>query len=274
MESTPCSISRWSPAAEPRCSQADSCSPSLAKCEPVNLSTVPADYQFRSGKDAQGIPPKLVLPGWDFVSRAGPLIGRECETLSRIDVAKGWLVSWRFAALAYRRRRARAGIWYFDHGVVFAFARMFLVAWDQQNPTVVTVGIFSKSGDLSSVVDVVRFRNCYVRAGKNQGLQVDNGTSVLHQEPTVNRPTISRIAHDLLARIDCISCTAGITSQDPRSVITPFFQRKPCRATIPGYKVARPTTSPASLTHLADELSPPKVPRSVSTPRVQKKAWK
>src|ERR1035438_10492628 len=60
----------------------------------------------------------------------------------------------------------------------------------------------------------------------------------------------------------------------PRSVITPFFQRNPSRLFEPGYNSARPTTSPASLIHLADELSPPKVPRSLSTPRSHRKAWK
>ena len=62
---------------------------------------------------------------------------------------------------------------------------MVLVARDQQDGTLVTVGVRSKPGNLSSVVDVVRFRYCHVRARKNQGLQVDDGTSVLPQEPTV-----------------------------------------------------------------------------------------
>src|SRR5664280_1786755 len=53
-------------------------------------------------------------------------------------------------------------------------------------------------------------------------------------------------------------------ARTPRSIITPFFHRKPWRVVKPGYNSARPTTSPASLIHLADDLSPPKVPRSLS----------
>lgn len=36
--------------------------------------------QFRSGKDVQGAPPKLLLLGWVFANRAEPLIVRECST--------------------------------------------------------------------------------------------------------------------------------------------------------------------------------------------------
>ena len=85
---------------------------------------------------------------------------------------------WSFAApLQPRWARRLRGC--FDQGVVFALSRMSLVARDQQDGTLLTSGVRSKPRDLSSVVDVVRFRYCHIRAWKNEGLQVDDGTSVL-----------------------------------------------------------------------------------------------
>lgn len=56
---------------------------------------------------------------------------------------------------------------------------IIFVARNQEDGALVTISERSKAADLASIVYGEHFRNCEVRAGENQGLQVDDGTSVL-----------------------------------------------------------------------------------------------
>src|SRR5664280_1668507 len=101
------------------------------------------------------------------------LVARCCRLAGKVvaspeSVARRIVCSCRlFAALRYRFLPAGLRGGYFDHGVVLALPRMFLVARDEQDGTLVTIGVRSKPGNLPSVVDIVCFRYCHVRAGKN-----------------------------------------------------------------------------------------------------------
>ena len=70
---------------------------------------------------------------------AGKVIASPEPVAKRIDC-----VRWRFAALRHRRRLASLRSGCFDHGVVLALARMFLVARDQEGGMDVTISQSSK----------------------------------------------------------------------------------------------------------------------------------
>ena len=171
-------------------------------------------------------PSFFCLGGTPF-NRAVRLVGREGCSLSRIGCETGCLFPQAIRCPAISSPARWSAEWLLrSWSSRSALPRMFLVAGDQQDGTLVTVGVRSKPGNLSSVVDIVCFRYCHVRAGKNQGLQVHDGTSVLPQEPMVDPATVSRIAHNLLAGIDCVRCSARIASQNPEIGHHAFLPQK------------------------------------------------
>src|SRR5581483_2675635 len=57
----------------------------------------------------------------------------------------------------------------------------------------------------------------------------------------------------------------------PRSVITPFFQRKACCS--PSEVCEAPMTHPEALSPVTRQFLPPRVPRSIVLPWLARKAW-
>src|SRR5713101_1965048 len=100
------------------------------------------------------------------------------------------LDSWRWTDPGRRRR--------VHHAVVAALnPRMIFVARTQHERVDDASGKVSLDGNLSAVVDIERTRQLQIRVGRDQGVQVDHGPTLLPQESAEIDARCKRIAHNL-----------------------------------------------------------------------------
>src|ERR1700674_5670298 len=91
---------------------------------------------------------------------------------------------------------------------------MVFVAGNQEDGAHVAIGKKAVARNLSAIIDIEGVCDGHVRAGRNQCVQVRDGSAVFPEEAVqidVSSIKIKRSAHDLTSRINAFPFAAGIT---------------------------------------------------------------